>query len=342
MSRHLDDSTVERLCRIVREEAPAESRYVIGEAIGQGGMGTVYRAEDLALGRPVAMKVLRDGVAEAIQAERILREARTIARLEHPGIVPVHDAGRLPDGRVFYTMKLVNGRRLDGYAQADISLQERLRLFERICEATAFAHARGVLHRDLKPQNIMVGEFGEVLVLDWGVAKVSDGRARHPMNQISCEADTKETAFGTVIGTPAYMAPEQARGEIDRIDQRSDVYALGGVLHFLLTGKAPQTKAGGNPGAFGLVPARQLNRAIPKRLESICIKALAYEPAERYASAADMAGDVGRFLNGQAVLAHREGPLERAGRWAWWYRVPIFIIGAYVLMRALFIWWRRV
>ena len=345
MSGHFDDTTVDRLCQLVRDDAPADSRYQIAEQIGQGGMGTVYRAEDLALGRPVAMKVLRDGGMSADSMDRILREARVIARLEHPGIVPVHDAGRLPDGRVYYIMKLVNGRRLDEYADSSATLHERLRVFERVCETVAFAHARGVIHRDLKPQNVMVGEFGEVLVLDWGVAKVTrELIGQSPVgvpDLCDSKADARETAHGTILGTPAYMPPEQARGEIEQIDERSDVFALGGVLHFLLTGKPPRTASSYAAAEHALVPPRQRNRNVPRRLESTCMKALSANPAQRYASAAEFAADIARFLNGQAVLAHKEGFFERIARWAWWYRAPILIVGAYLLMRSLLILWQR-
>ncbi|MDO8630229.1 MAG: serine/threonine-protein kinase, partial [Phycisphaerales bacterium] len=318
MSGHFDDTTVERLRQLVRDDVPDDSRYRIAEQIGQGGMGAVYRADDLALNRPVAMKVLRDGCMNADSVDRILREAQVIARLEHPGIVPVHDAGRLPDGRVYYIMKLVKGRRLDEYADSPASIHERLRVFERVCETVAFAHARRVIHRDLKPQNVMVGEFGEVLVLDWGVAKV----VHEPMgddpsiaaDSLGSMGDARQTAYGTILGTPAYMPPEQARGEVERIDERSDVFALGGVLYFMLTGKPPRTTPGNAAAELVLVPPRQLNREIPRRLESICTKALSAEPEQRYASAAELSADIVRYLNGQAVLAHREGLHERVAR----------------------------
>ena len=168
-------------------------------------MGIVYEVRDNELQRNVAMKVANEDWS---------REARIIAKLEHPGIVPVHDAGALPDGRFFYTMKLVRGIRLDEWAKQPQSLTQRLRLFARVCEPVAFAHANGVVHRDLKPENVMVGELGAVLVMDWGVARASE------------EHD------GMVAGTFGYMAPEQARGE--RADSRSDVYALGAILKSLL------------------------------------------------------------------------------------------------------------
>src|SRR5262245_22983272 len=195
-------------------------------------MGTVFLAEDRVLGRKVALKVVGAGAASPEIAARTLREARIIARLEHPGIVTVHDAGTLPDGRMFYAMKRVDGRRLDELAP-QVSLAERLRAFQRVCETVAFAHAHGVLHRDLKPENVMAGPFGEVLVLDWGVAKLlelPDGAPRE-----GAPAAPSATAEGTILGTLAYMAPEQAEGMPDRVGVASDVYALGAILYFLMT-----------------------------------------------------------------------------------------------------------
>src|SRR5690349_19374580 len=169
-------------------------------------MGAVYLAEDRELDRLVAIKVLNTPEISDDLRNRMVREAQIIARLEHPGIVPVHDVGTLPDGRIFYAMKLVRGSRLDEYAAQGASLRDRLRKFQAVCDAVAFAHAHGVIHRDLKPQNIMIGSFGEVLVLDWGVAKIRDD---------GHSSVAYQTMEGTVIGTRHYMSPEQARGEID-------------------------------------------------------------------------------------------------------------------------------
>ena len=167
----LPRETSEHLRRVLSRPEPAGGRYEIREPVGQGGMGTVYRAYDRELEREVALKVLRPDLVDAEAAPRLEREARILARLEHPGIVPVHDAGTLSDGRVFYVMKLVRGEGLEEFASR-ATLTEILRLFLRVCETIGFAHARGVVHRDLKPSNIMVGAFGEVLVLDWGIARI--------------------------------------------------------------------------------------------------------------------------------------------------------------------------
>src|SRR6266568_3189363 len=178
----------------------AGTPYVLGRELGRGGMGTVYEARDTRLERTVALKALSPLDDSAGAVDRLWREARILARLEHPGIVPIHDVGVLPDGRPYYTMKLVEGRRLDEYLHGRPALAELCRVFLRVCEPLAFAHARGVVHRDLKPENIMLGPFGEVLVLDWGVAR---------------SLGQPEPA-GLVMGTAGYMAPEQcAGGEVD-------------------------------------------------------------------------------------------------------------------------------
>ena len=196
----LGDEVVARLQTIAGEPDFSGTRYRLLREIARGGMGVVYEAEDLELQRRVAIKVLATELASHGSAERMLAEARVIAQLEHPGIVPLHDAGTLPDNRVFYVMKNVRGRTL--------SESDGLRTFLRVCEAVAFAHARGIVHCDLKPSNVMVGEFGEVLVMDWGVAKSAGERA--------------------VAGTHGFMPPEQERGE--PLDATADVFALGAIL----------------------------------------------------------------------------------------------------------------
>ncbi|HEX2059665.1 MAG TPA: serine/threonine-protein kinase [Thermoanaerobaculia bacterium] len=207
----LSDDAVAHLREIAETPELTGTRYELVRELGRGGMGIVYEAHDRELARNVAMKVAD---------EHWRGEPRIIAALEHPGIVPVYDAGVLPDGRLYYTMKLVRGVRLDDWVREGHPRTERLRLFARICEPVAFAHANGVVHRDLKPENVMVGEFGAVLVMDWGVARVSDDDAR------------------VIVGTPGYMSPEQSRGE--PADPRSDVYALGRILAFLAGDGAPR------------------------------------------------------------------------------------------------------
>ena len=218
----LSDAAVARLREAV-ERPDAGTRYVVHELLGRGGMGAVYRATDRVLERDVALKVLTTELAQDEVARRLEREARVLAALDHPGIVAIHDAGVLADGRPFYVMRLVRGRRLDEQARQE-SRGERLRRFLAVCDAVSFAHSRGVIHRDLKPANVMVGEFGEVLVLDWGVAKTSgQPSAEHSVEGASANGDT---GGGVVIGTPGFMPPEQSSGS-SPVDVRADVFALG-------------------------------------------------------------------------------------------------------------------
>src|SRR5215510_3413445 len=221
----LSDDKLNHLRSVVSEPDFSATKYTFVKELGRGGMGAVYLAEDRELDRLVAIKVLNTPETTEDLRNRMVREAQIIARLEHPGIVPVHDVGTLPDGRIYYAMKYVRGSRLDEYAAQGAPLRDRLRKFQSVCDAVAFAHAHGVIHRDLKPQNIMIGSFGEVLVLDWGVAKIRDDPRSSEFHQ---------TMEGTVIGTQNYMSPEQARGEIEQLDQRADVFSLGAVLSFLL------------------------------------------------------------------------------------------------------------
>src|SRR5579863_6831993 len=221
--KFLSDKILERLRDAAEAPDLAGTRYRLLERIARGGMGVVFAAEDEKLQRRVALKVLDVPGADTDLAARLLREARVLAQLEHPGIVPVHDVGTLADGRVFYTMKFVEGRRLDQHIAGVNSIPDRLRLFLRICDAVAFAHARGVLHRDLKPANIMVGPFGEVLVMDWGLAKILRGEIpiadraadpeatvfEKPKSSSEESGSTKSsviTGHGTVMGTPGYMS----------------------------------------------------------------------------------------------------------------------------------------
>jgi serine/threonine protein kinase len=354
----LSDGTLEHLRQVADWPDLSDTRYEIVEPIARGGMGTVYLAHDRHLRRPVALKVLHAPTPGPEAGERMLREARIIARLEHPGIVPVHDVGTLPDGRIFYAMKRVAGERLDRHLRAGLSLSERLRLYERICEAVAFAHAHGVVHRDLKPENVMVGAFGEVLVLDWGLAKLLSDSPPGPLGPTTDAGRAAlpgQTAQGTVLGTPGYMAPEQARGDVEGIDERTDVYALGAILYFLLVGHTPGRPA--DPQSQGptatwpqgreartrpIEAPRQADPALPRPLEAICLKALGADPADRYPSVSELAADVGRFLARGPVQAYREGFLERAGRVFKTHRTVTLLVLAYLVMRTLLLLFARI
>lgn len=336
--RWLSDTALERLKEAAEWPDLAGSRYQAIEQIGQGGMATVFRVRDTVLNRICAMKVLRLPDDASGIGPRLRLESRILADLEHPGIVPVHDAGELPDGRPYYVMKFVRGRRLDDVVHDGVDLAERLRIFERVCEAVAFAHSRGVIHRDLKPENVMTGEYGEVLVLDWGVARVlvdRDGRDAQCESRDDVEADEvgPVTLHGTVLGTPGYMAPEQASGEIDEVGPTADVYALGGILWYLLSGEHPSAE----PAAY----APALSGAVPARLIAISSKARAIEPADRYESVELLSADIRRFLEGNAVRAYRETFRDRLGRLAHRHRVAILLVLAYLLLRVGLIFFNR-
>jgi serine/threonine protein kinase len=330
----LSDQRLNNLRQVVAHPDFASTKYRVIRELARGGMGIVYLAEDGELNRQVAVKVLSIPELTGDPGERMIREAQIIAQLEHPGIVPVHDVGVLSDGRVFYAMKYVRGNRLDEYAAEVDSLKDRLRKFQKVCDAVAFAHAHGVIHRDLKPQNIMIGSFGEVLVLDWGVAKML--HKREPQTPpVSLEADTLiktpgDTSHGTIIGTRHYMSPEQARGEIRELDERADVYSLGAVLYFLLTGKPPST-----------VRPRSVNSKVSKAAEAICLRAMSAEAPARYSSAAELSNDVGRLLDAEPVAAYQESVVEKVGRWAGKNRFLILLVLAYLVMRIFFIFTSR-
>jgi len=297
-----------------------EERYEIGELHGEGGRGQVLLAYDKELCRTVALKRLRypDPAAEA----RFVREARITARLEHPGIVPVHDAGRHPGGQPFYAMKLVAGRPLrDELADAG-TLEARLRLLPNllaVAEAVAYAHRQGVIHRDIKPSNVVVGEFGETVVIDWGLAKdlKESDSTEEPLVPGGAAASGELTRAGDVLGTPAYMAPEQARGEA--VDARADVYALGAVLYHVLAGE-PAYGAGESRDILERLidgPPLPIDQRVPKaapELVAIVQKALAREPSDRYPDAAGFRDDLRRFQTGRLVQAHRYTLRQRVSR----------------------------
>jgi len=333
----LSDKAMERLRNL--EIAPdfSGTRYRLVRFVARGGMGAVYLAEDQTLLRRVAIKVLDAVDLEGPCADRLGREARILAELEHPGIVPVHDLGRLADGRVFYAMKFVEGARLDQFLAGLPSLTERLRLFLRISDAVAFAHSRGILHRDLKPANVMVGAFGEVLVMDWGLGKVlpragvespsvlpvSAGEVRSGGDLARLGGKTQD---GFVVGTPGFMSPEQAAGNASELDQRSDVFSLGKLLQFVV-----ESPFGDGSAGFGL----------SRPLRAICEKAASPDRALRYPAVSELSQDISRYLDGAPVSAYRENWGERLLRFYRRYQPAILLIAAYLLMRALFVIYSR-
>jgi hypothetical protein len=301
-------------------------RYVLGEEIAHGGMGMIYRATDTALGREVAVKVLHDkydDIGSGV-ARRFADEARITTQLQHPAIPPVHDLGTLPDGRPFLAMKLIKGQTLDHLlaARPDPSAERGrfVAVFEQICQAIAYAHAHGVIHRDLKPANVMVGAFGEVQVMDWGLAKVlgerpsetADPEETRPATLVVSlrESDGALTQAGSVLGTPAYMPPEQAAGVVGKVDQRSDVFGLGAILAVILTGKPPYAAASAETlrglAAIGDVADcfARLNGcgAVPE-LVALCKRCLSAKPAKRLAHGGEVAA---------AVAGLRQAAEERA------------------------------
>jgi serine/threonine protein kinase len=304
-------------------------------------MGSVYAARDEQLGREVAIKVSNAAAPADDLDQRLRQEARVLARLEHPGIVPVHDAGLLDDGRWFYVMKLVRGDTLAEHARSLEHEAARLAVFERVVETVAFAHAAGIVHRDLKPSNVMVGQFGEVLVLDWGVARVlaraSAGSAANATGAAGGVVSTVDgTAGGTRIGTSGFMAPEQARGDASSAGPPADVYALGALLFWMWTADTA-------PANLDEI-SRVLGAASPapsKRLAAMIRKCLSPDPTHRYASATELVADLARYRQGSAVSAYRETAIERAGRWLIRHQTFVWLVLTYLVMRVAFAFlWR--
>ncbi len=316
----------------------AEAGYQFGDVLGRGGMGCVYRATDLALGRDVAFKLLTTPRNPEVRA-RFVREARITAALDHPNIVPVHVIEASPDGEhLGYAMKLVEGRTLAALIREAAAIATAGKAFDeahapatlldhflRICDAIAFAHNRGILHRDLKPANIMVGPFNEVYVMDWGVARRMGG-PEEPLPSPDAEATPVDepglTRVGQIVGTPRYMSPEQARGLNDQLDGRSDQYALGVILFELVTLRRAVPGETGQAALASAAEGRTVplehivpGNTIPRELAAIIRRATARAPEARYASVSALADDVRRFLRGDAVLALPDPPVQRVLRW---------------------------
>ncbi len=324
-------------------EVAEPARYARGPLLGIGGMARVVAATDLRLGREVALKE----VAAGAPAARLVREARIAAQLEHPGIVPVYDAGTSADGRVWYAMRLVRGRTFADALAARATLAERvtlLRSFLQACEAVAFAHDAGIVHRDLKPANVLIGEHGETQVADWGVARPSARAEADGVWDDVLPHGAQATVAGAVVGTPAYMSPEQARGQ--PADPRSDVYGLGAMLYELLTGRPPfagsavEVLEAVRRGA--IAPVRERAPDAPPELAAIAERALAADPQDRYESARQLAADVARFVDGRMVAAYAYTPWDHLVRFVRARRAPLAISAAALLALLLVGWvaWR--
>jgi formylglycine-generating enzyme required for sulfatase activity/tRNA A-37 threonylcarbamoyl transferase component Bud32 len=330
---------------------PPYARFRVLRPHARGGLGEVFVARDEELQREVALKEIQERHADNAESRaRFLLEAEVTGGLEHPGIVPVYGLGTYADGRPFYAMRFVRGDNLqhaverfhrdrDTLPAGERALRQRQLLgrFVDVCNAVAYAHSRGVLHRDLKPGNVMLGQYGETLVVDWGLAKVlrraGDDNAEGPLLPA---AGATATQAGAALGTPAYMSPEQAAGRVDRLGPRSDVYSLGATLYCLLTGRAPIAE--GDVGAvLGKVqrgdfpPPRQVNRSVAPALEAVCLKALALEPDQRYATPRELAEEVERWLADEPVRAYREPPAARLGRWVRRHQKTTAGVGALLL-----------
>nr|HEX4313133.1 serine/threonine-protein kinase [Kofleriaceae bacterium] len=278
--------------------------YRLGEPLGQGGMGEVLRARDQRIGRDVAFKRMRVPDPQPADTARFLREARIQARLGHPAIAPVYDIGHDGDGRPYFTMRAIAGDTLDTLVRGDAPARRLLRAFADVCLAVQYAHEQGVVHRDLKPANIMLGDYGEVYILDWGVARVVDAADRPSTADIGSLAG--HTQAGALLGTPGYMAPEQARGDV--VGPAADVYSLGAILYELLTREPLHPRDVAIASTLSeptrSPAARDAEHAVPPELDAACVAALAAGAATR-PSARELADRVQRYLDGDRDLERR-------------------------------------
>jgi eukaryotic-like serine/threonine-protein kinase len=338
-----------------------ELRYRRLRPHASGGLGDVYVAEDTELHREVALKEIKPKYADdRLCRSRFVREAEITGGLEHPGVVPVYGLGAYTDGRLYYAMRFIRGdsmrTAIEEFHAADkpgrdasersLAFRQLLRRFVDVCNAIAYAHSRGVLHRDLKPANVMLGKFGETLVVDWGLAKAgiesglpAESLSAEPALQPSSAGDVQATRAGALVGTTAYMSPEQAAGRLDMLGPASDIYGLGATLYVLLAGRGAfrgkgdsDTLARIQKGQFA--PPRAVKPDTPAALDAICRKAMALEPKQRYATALDLAADVEHWLADEPVAAYPEPWTVRAGRMARQHRAK-FVAAAVLLASAV-------
>lgn len=352
--------TVAPVCEAPEPELEVSDRFRTLREHSRGGQGVIHVAYDSQIGREVALKELKPAAAEhPLSRSRFLREAEITGRLDHPGIVPVYAMGKHPDGRPYYTMRLIQGRTLHEAIQQffdpavvanpverNLIFRKILQRFVSVCQTVAYAHSRNIVHRDIKPANILLGSYGEALLADWGLA-----RAFHPT--AGCDSDpeiqvdpgltetpvTDGTAVGSALGTPAFMSPEQANGDWSRVGPASDVYSLGATLYVILTGQSPLPRMPW-PEAHrkivtGDIPdVRAVNPKAPRGLAAICRKAMHVDPAHRYRSAQSLAEDIEHYLADEPVAAEPTPLLERAGRWVRRHRT--IVAGATGLWFTLF------
>ncbi|MCK6503952.1 serine/threonine-protein kinase [Myxococcota bacterium] len=309
-------------------------RYEVRAVLGSGGMGDVIAVFDPRLQREVALKTIRPERPDL--AARFVQEARITGQLQHPGIVPVHELGTTDEGRPFFTMKRVRGRALDqAVARGEpASLLGRLDVFRKVCDAVAYAHDKGVLHRDLKPENVMIGAFGEVLVMDWGLARVLGEPVEAGEEAIRTgDLGLAATREGRVAGTPSWMAPEQARGEVQRLGPAADIYALGGLLWFLLVERPPregsleEVLAQARAGVVRPPSRAGGPRPVPRELEAVVLRALAPRPEDRFASVLALREEIDAWVEGRPLHSVRYRPWERLSKWVQRHRAPVLAGG---------------
>jgi serine/threonine protein kinase len=322
-SPFMSASQVERLSQMTGLPQVSQESYEVLSELGRGGLGRVNCAQDKRLQRVVAVKELLRHNHQA--KERFLREAMLTARLQHPGIIPIYEAGVWPSGEFFYSMKMVQGEPLDKLIARHNTLEERLGLLPQLLaasEAMAYAHSQKIIHRDLKPANILIGEYGETLVIDWGLAKdlAANDAGPDPINDEGYRApsDTGLTIDGAIMGTPAYMPPEQAKGK--PVDERADVYSLGAILYHMLAGASPYQGRNSRSVLLDvaqgkLIPLEEKQQGTPKDLLAIVKKAMDIDAERRYPTADAFAKDLKKFLTGQLVEAYQYTTSERLGRW---------------------------
>lgn len=324
-----------------RKSDPSGIRFRVLRPHAQGGLGQVSVARDEELNRDVAFKELHDRHADnPTSRSRFMLEAEVTGALEHPGIVPIYGLGQYGDGRPFYAMRFIRGDSLEEAidrfhaqekshrdpSERELEFRKLLRRFIDVCNAMHYAHSRGVLHRDLKPGNIMLGKYGETLVVDWGLAKpmnvdTDDFDSDEDSVHLSSGSKSSPTLMGSVVGTPQYMSPEQASGNLEKVGTAADVYSLGATLYYLLTGKPPldadsiaRLLRKVREGDFS--EPREINSKIPAPLNAVCLKAMALEAEDRYETPNALADDIEHWLADEPVSVHRESLAEQFGRWA--------------------------